>query len=839
MSQFKLNIHRLGLAMIIVIFAFSSTGCQLSLIKLPSWLGGQGNTPAPGEAPSGPTPTPMPMAQVTFIAVLPEPLAPGETLALAILDEITGLALNSQLFPMQPRDPQSYAVSLPFPLNSIVKYRYVRRTNVQLQEDSGTDVAIRYRLFQVNGPGETRDIVASWIDKTFSGPTGSIEGEVYAEGGGPLPNIMVSAGGVQTITDSAGRFDLEGLPPGTHNLVAYALDGTYQTFQQGASVLENLNTPVKLYLKAAPLVNVTFNISVPSNTLPGAPVRLAGNLFQLGNTFADLRGGLSAVADRMPIMSAMPDGRYSISLNLPSGADVRYKYTLGDGFWNAEHKQSSEFVVRQLVIPQEDTVINERVETWQAGSSAPILFEADVPSNTPVGDIIYIQFNPYGWTEPVPMWPIGNNRWVYKLYSPLSILGSFGYRYCRAGQCGSADDTATMGDDSRGRPVSTSLAPQDIKDTVSSWAWLENTQPGNLVGTPVTARGNNFVAGVELQPTQHPNWVTSIPQAMQNIRALGSNTVILTPTWTFSASSPLVLAPVSGRDSFWNDTYRMVTQARAQNMNVAIFPSPRFATTVDSFWTSAPKTADWWQTWFDHYRAFVVNYADLASQSGAQTLILGGDWIEPALPGGRLTDGTASNVPADAETRWRSILTDVRTHFRGTILWALPYDQEYVDTPLGFLSDIDGIYLLWSLKLSNASSPSKTEMTDEAGRLMDTNVSPLASLLGKPIIIAMAYPSVDGAENGCLPNGSGGCLHWTQINPPNMNVTTANVNLTLQADIYEAMLTAVNARQWVGGIVSRGYYPPTILQGKSASIHGKPAADILWYWYPRLLGASN
>jgi hypothetical protein len=54
--------------------------------------------------------------------------------------------------------------------------------------------------------------------------------------------------------------------------------------------------------------------------------------------------------------------------------------------------------------------------------------------------------------------------------------------------------------------------------------------------------------------------------------------------------------------------------------------------------------------------------------------------------------------------------------------------------------------------------------------------------------------------------------------------------------MYEAMLTAVNARQWVGGIVSRGYYPPTILQDKSASIHGKPAADLLWYWYPRLTG---
>jgi hypothetical protein len=839
MRRSHLRVRRFGIAVLLGVFVVSSIACQFSLIQLPPWLGGQDSTATP-EIPSGPSPTPMPMAQVTFIAVLPEPLADGETLAIAILDEVTGLALNGSFYPMQPRDPQTYAVSLPFPLNSIVKYRYVRRTNVQLQEDTSTGVAVRYRLYQVNGPGETRDIIASWIDKTFTGAAGSIEGEVYAEGGGPLVNIMVTAGGVQTITDSAGRFDLEGLPPGTHNLVAYALDGTYQTFQQGASVLANLNTPVQVYLKSAPLVNVTFNITVPSNTLPGAPVRLAGNLFQLGDTFADLRGGMSAVADRMPIMTAMPDGRYTLSLRLPIGADVRYKYTLGDGFWNAEHKTDGAFKIHQLIVPEQDTVINESVETWQAGSSAPILFEADVPANTPVGDIIYIQFNPYGWTEPVPMWPIGNNRWVYKLYSPLSILGSFGYRYCRAGQCGVADDIATTGDSTNGRSVSTSLAPQDIQDTVTAWAWLENTQPSNLVGVPVSVRQNAFVAGVELQPTQHPNWVTSMPQALQNIQAIGSNTVILTPTWTYEDISPLVLAPVPGKDSFWNDTYRMVTQARALNMSVAIFPTPRFNTKADDFWASAPKDADWWQLWFDRYRAFALNYADLASQSGAQTLILGGDWIEPALPNGKLSDGTTSSgVPADAETRWRSIITDVRNHFRGTLLWALPYDHEYVDTPLGFLSDIDGIYLLWGLKLSDSSSPSQADMTDEAGRLIDTNVSPLASLVGKPIIIAMDYPSVDGAASGCVSDGKGGCLHGAELNPPTVDTSPLPVNLQLQSDIYEAMLTAVNERQWVGGIVSRGYYPPTILQDKSASIHGKPAGDVIWYWYPRLLGTSK
>jgi hypothetical protein len=262
-----------------------------------------------------------------------------------------------------------------------------------------------------------------------------------------------------------------------------------------------------------------------------------------------------------------------------------------------------------------------------------------VPANTPVGDIIYIQFNPYGWTEPVPMWPIGNNRWVYKLYSPLGILGSFGYRYCRAGQCGSADDTTSMGDHVRGDrslPASRRRISRTPSNPGPGW---KPTDPGNLVGVPVAVRQNSFVAGVELQPTQHPNWVTAHPAGHAEHPGARRQYGVLTPTWTFSKSSPLVLAPIPGKDSFWNDTYRMVTQARALNMSVAIFPTPRFETTAEAFWASAPRNEDWWQTWFDHYRAFVINYADLASQSGAQTLILGGDWIEPALPGGTLADG--------------------------------------------------------------------------------------------------------------------------------------------------------------------------------------------------------
>ena len=177
------------------------------------------------------------------------------------------------------------------------------------------------------------------------------------------------------------------------------------------------------------------------------------------------------------------------------GAYVQYKYTLGDGFWNAEHVSGGAFRLREFVVPSQDVILQDTVDTWSAGSSSPILFEVAVPSNTPAQDIVSIQLNAYDWTEPIPMWPLGGNRWAYKLYGPINTLGNLHYRYCRAGQCGSADDLATAGDGAQGRAVETSLVQQDIKDAVTEWAWLGETEPGTLVGSNIEAQARWLCRG--------------------------------------------------------------------------------------------------------------------------------------------------------------------------------------------------------------------------------------------------------------------------------------------------------------------------------------------------------
>jgi hypothetical protein len=814
--------------------------CTFELFEFPT---GATATPAAAVPPS----TPYPVAQTTFIATLPEPLQANETLFLVVLDEVTGLPLRpaENRYQMTARDTVSYTANLALTYNSVVKYYYQRVTNgAPFIEDTALDTPIRYRMHNVAGPYQVMDIVASWSDRVSVRAKGIIKGTLTsADTNLPIPNLLVTAGGIQQITDSFGRFELNGVPAGDNQLTIYSLDGGYLPFQQGATVLDGQTTEVNLAIKTARLVNVTFNVRVPNDpNITPPPVRIAGNILPLGNSFANLQGGMSVVPNRMPTLELQPDGKHSKTLQLPVGTYIQYKYTLGDGYWNAERRASDGgWVVREFIVPEQDVVLEDLVDGWKdSTTSGPILFEVAVPSVTRAEDIIYIQFNhSYGWAEPIPMWNQGGNRWYYKLYGPLNFNGSFTYRYCRNGQCGSADDNQTVGSNPAGFIANTALLGQDLPYTVGSWKWYENPENPQLVGYTINQRAAGFVAGVEFQPTYRPNFSDYADQAFKNTKeAVGANLVVLTPSWSYTSVAPLKLNVQPGQDPLWSDTGKMVQQAKNIGLNVALFPTPQFKPSADTsipastqFWKDAPKDAAWWQAWFSQYRAFLINYADLAAQSGAQTFIIGGDWVTPALPGGLLPDGSASNVPADAETQWRSMLQDVRARFKGQVLWALPYQNTGFTTPVNFLRDVDGIYLLWSVPLASSPTAAKTDYTNEAGRLLDTEVQPLSIQLGKPIILALSYPSASGAASGCIPNGSGSCLDVNTLSRPNSDNTAVTLSLQTQTDIYESVLVAVNGRSWISGFVSRGYFMPVALQDKSTSVHGKPAGNVLWYWY--------
>ena len=452
--------------LLLVTILSASAGCNMPTVPEIPGLREFLSTP-PAISPSGelvPTTMPPPAETLVSFTVQAPPDSPsGEPVYLSILDEVTGLAMNTQVMPMEAvseaegNAAPTYRLSVPFVIGSLVKYRYERQSGpIRVAEHLSDGSAVRYRLLQVGAQSSVEDVISRWTDTAYALPSGRIQGQaVDAATNQPIPNLLVSAGGAQTLTASDGSFMLEGLPAGVHNLVALALDGSYQVFQQGALVADGATTPTPVKLEAATFVNIVFVVTVPKGTLPVVPLRMAGNLLQLGNTFANLAGGMSSLASRMPSLSRLPDGRYSITAALPVGADLRYKYTLGDGFWNAEHNSDGSFRLRQLIVPEETILVEDKVDTWydsDAEKPASLTFAVDVPKDTPAADFVSIQFNPLiGWSEAIPMWRLGETRWAYELYSPLHLPGEFSYRYCRNGQCGYADDAKTPGVNGAGR----------------------------------------------------------------------------------------------------------------------------------------------------------------------------------------------------------------------------------------------------------------------------------------------------------------------------------------------------------------------------------------------------
>jgi hypothetical protein len=164
---------------------------------------------------------------------------------------------------MQIDDDRHYSLTLPFTLGSVVKYRYSRQAEAAALEEHISDGRqVRYRIYHVTAPGQVEDVVSRWTDTQFEGTTGRISGQATdASTGQPIPNLLVEAGGVQTFTASDGTFLIEGLLPGVHNLVMYAMDGSYRTYQQGATH-RRPGHPAQS-IGGAPAVNLVFVLSVP------------------------------------------------------------------------------------------------------------------------------------------------------------------------------------------------------------------------------------------------------------------------------------------------------------------------------------------------------------------------------------------------------------------------------------------------------------------------------------------------------------------------------------------------------------------------------------------------
>jgi hypothetical protein len=780
-------------------------------------------TAVPTSTPA-PTATALPATGVQFTARVPANTPPGTSVALVLVDEVTGNGLNDQKITMGVAGTNQWSVIVNLPLGALVKYKYIHEGQATAPEAGPDSAEVRYRTLRVTQSARVDDTVAGWTDAAMpaGGPLGSLTGVVrnFTTGLG-VPGLIVSAGGQQTLTTWDGSYAFPALPHGTQRVTVFAPDGAWTT-DEGATVI---NAPfgafVDLGVNPARPVNVTFVVSIPPGADARAPLRLAGNVLQLGNTFATAQ---PVLADRLVSLVRQADGRWAVTVPLYEGMDVRYRYTLGDGFWNSELAADGSRPLRDLIVPGGDVIVEDNVASWRSSGLSPVTFGVSVPADTPPADVVSIQFRMAGPSNPIPMWPDGLNRWRFVLYNPLNLALDLGYRFCRNSECGVADDAATAGSSPTFHRFLPTVLPVDLEDRITAWrSWALPSPVFQVAETPASLRPD-MQAGFELGETWNARWLPRLEPALNEIAAAGATQVTFDSFWR-ARTAPAFIGFDLEASPLPSDVAAVAAAARARNLKLILRPITCRGPRPDcAYWAEAAPEAGGWGAWFEAYRSYMLYHADLAERAGADLLYVGDYSLHPMLPG-------APEAAPDAEARWRELIAEVRQHYHGRLgFTVLLQDSQTVRGMPLFGDTLDYIEVRWEAGLSAASPASLEEMQATAGALIDTQVFEVFVRFNKPVGISARFLSVNGTAAQCIAAVGQACRPYADF-APGSNDAGAPVDLNQQAAAYHALLAAVNDRGWISGFSAWGYYPPAALRDGWLSVRGKPAEAVVAAWY--------
>lgn len=768
---------------------------------------------------------------IAFKVALPEPLAAEESIYIEVLDEITGINLNPKRFKMNLDNELNYSFNFPVIRGSQIKYRYIKigaDTNIEL---NGYGERVDYRVVLASENQENNDKIVSWEKPAELGSLSEISGYIFdSVTEAPLGEILIFFNGMRTVTSFDGYYQFKNVPTGEFNLVAIHPNGKYEAFQQKAIIAENSITPASFGMKPVKMVNITLNISVPDDTPENASIWMLGNLFSLGNSFSQENSDSGIIASRSPRLNSISNGKYQIKLQLPAGHDLRYKYSLGNHFINAEHTDSGDFVTRQLIIPNKDITISEEVESWQSNTKNRIDFRVRTPENTPENTTLSIQFNPFIWMKPIPMTEVGENEWAYTLFGPLDYLNTAQFRFCRNEQCGFADDAITKGLDAPGFLLAPDGSyPPIIDYEINDWAWLYKN-PYDVLFTDFSKPQNIIIKGFALKDNYQMNWLPYTQYGIMDAAVAGANWIVLPTGWIFDNKPTQRVFVDWNRYPSGNDISSLYGKIRDTGMNLVLFPQPGEGKNQTDIWQNAELSFGWWSNWFTFYERMILNYADFAEKIGISTIIIGGGKVSPSFPDGLMPDGSPSNSPYDSEGKWLSLIEKIRTRFKGQIGFALPSSIMAEEKIGKIISQCDFVFLELNQSISNQDDPSVESLENDFDVLLDGDIYNLYAVSQKPLIINIDYYAIDGSASNCQQLGND-CRLIYQNSLSNGDIST---NVVEQADIYQAALRSMIKKDWITGIISNGFNPVVSSQDASNSVRGKPAYQVIAYFFNNL-----
>jgi len=209
-----------------------------------------------------------------------------------------------------------------------------------------------------------------------------------------------------------------------------------------------------------------------------------------------------------------------------------------------------------------------------------------------------------------------------------------------------------------------------------------------------------------------------------------------------------------------------------------------------------------WAIWFASYREFIVHYAAMAENLGADMFCVGCE-----------LDSTVGR-----ENDWRQTIAAVRAVYKGRLIYA---DDQVETKPeaVRWWDALDYIGMDAYPTLTEKTHPAVGDFAAGWSRYL-AKLRALARRWGKSLILTeIGYRSIQG--------GAQNPWDWQRDGP---------VDLEVQANAYEAAFRAIQGEDWLRGMYWWQWPPDPDEDGaadKGYSPHGKTAEKVLKTWYKR------
>lgn len=284
----------------------------------------------------------------------------------------------------------------------------------------------------------------------------------------------------------------------------------------------------------------------------------------------------------------------------------------------------------------------------------------------------------------------------------------------------------------------------------------------------------------------------SARQGLRDLQRLGTNRVVLTPTWYMQTGSSDTIARDPAKTPSDASLRTVMREARDLGMSVVVKPHVDVHDGTFRGEITPASTADW----FASYQVMLTHYAELAAAGGADTLVV----------------GTELTTMAADTARFEHLIADARAHFPGTLTYAANWIDEA--ERIGFWDRLDTVGMDAYMPLDTGTETPTVDDLAAAWAPYVQRITDLHARTEKPVTFTeLGYQSrTDTLAHPASASGS-----------PDPRI---------QALAYTAALrvwSAADAAGWFQGIWWWNWEaePTGDDPAGSFSIAGKPAAAIL------------